>query len=93
MKFFHILQLNVSKYVVLDEDFKRQDATGKEPVDAAKKDRVILTLGQVILFIKKNKGMYTTYLKFNVPQLRSVLEQHDVAKKINNDAKSTKPSR
>ena len=86
MKLYNILQLNTTKYVILDENFKRLLRTGVEPVDQAKKNRVMLTLGQTILFIKKNPGAYTTFLKFDVPQLNRALNEHDIARKINSNA-------
>jgi hypothetical protein len=83
MEFYHIIQLNPTKYVILDSNFKRLNTLGDEPVDSALKDRVVLTLGQTLIFIKKNKGAYTTYLKFNCPQLNGALRKYDIVKKIN----------
>ena len=74
---YHIIQLSPSKYILLDGDFNKMDKTGKVLSEVFKKERAYVTLGQMISFIKKNGGTYSTYIPYKVPQLTRAIKDND----------------
>jgi len=73
---YHIVQLNSTNYVIFDADFNKVNKDAKVLSESYKKDSCILSLGNTILFIQKNKAFYDTYLKFAIPQLRRAIDKY-----------------
>ena len=76
MDLYHIVQLTTSGYALFNDDFKRLDKDGNIIPLSGTRTKAVLTQGMIEIFIKKNKAVYVTYLKFSVPQLKRIIDSH-----------------